>query len=88
MAYKLKRMFDYQPLTAEQATRGELGIPRVLNMYENFPFWMTLLTKLGFRVVLSPASSRAIYEKGHGVHSVGKRVLSGENGAWACAVAD
>ena len=64
MAYKLKRMFDYQPLTAEQATRGELGIPRVLNMYENFPFWMTLLTKLGFRVVLSPASSRAIYEKG------------------------
>ena len=64
MAYKLKRMFDCEPLSAENAPRGELGIPRVLNMYENYPFWATMLKKLGFRVVLSPVSSRAVYEKG------------------------
>lgn len=38
--------------------------PRVLNMYENYPFWATLLGRLGFRVVLSPLTSRAIYELG------------------------
>ena len=39
-------------------------MPRVLNMYENYPFWFTFFTKLGFRVELSPASSKEIYEKG------------------------
>ena len=49
----------------EEAPRGEIGIPRVLNMYENYPFWFTLLfTELGFRVVLSPRSSRAIFDAG------------------------
>ena len=62
MAYKLKRMFDYAPL--ENAPRGELGIPRVLNMYENYPFWATFFRELGFRVVLSPLSDRKIYELG------------------------
>ena len=64
MAYKLKRLFDYEPLPLNQARRGVMGIPRVLNIYENFPFWMTLLTKLSFRVVVSPPTSRAIYELG------------------------
>ena len=41
-----------------------IGIPRVLNMYENYPFWFTFFTELGFRVVLSPASTRKIYELG------------------------
>ena len=41
-----------------------MGIPRVLNMYENYPFWHTFFTKLGFRVVLSPPSSRKLYEMG------------------------
>ena len=36
--YKLKRYFDYTPLTEEEAKRGTIGIPRVLNMYENYPF--------------------------------------------------
>ena len=61
-AYKLKRMFDYVP--AENAPRGEIGIPRVLNIWENYPFWHTFLTALGFRVVLSPVSSRQIYALG------------------------
>ena len=62
--YKLRRMFDVPALPEEQASRGVLGVPRVLNMYENFPFWGTLLRELGFCVKLSPLSSRAIYEKG------------------------
>ena len=60
--YKRQRIFDYpQP---EKAPRGEIGIPRVLNMYENYPFWATFFQKLGFRVVLSPFSDRKLYEKG------------------------
>ncbi len=62
--YKNKRIFDYQPLTAAEATRGTVGIPRVLNMYENYPFWAAFFTKLGFRVVLSPQSTRKLYELG------------------------
>ncbi len=62
--YKLKKLFQYKPLSEEQANRGTVGIPRVLNMYENYPFWFTFFTKLGFRVVLSPESSRKIYELG------------------------
>ncbi len=62
--YKMHRVFDYQPLSAAHAHRGEIGIPRVLNMYENYPFWAVFFEKLGFRVVLSPVSSRKIYELG------------------------
>lgn len=62
--YKNKRLFDYEPLTEAECTRGTVGIPRVLNMYENYPFWFTFFTKLGYRVVLSPESNRKIYELG------------------------
>ncbi|MBR4284024.1 MAG: 2-hydroxyglutaryl-CoA dehydratase, partial [Anaerotignum sp.] len=63
--YKRYRLFDYyEPLTAEQATRGEIGIPRALNMYEDYPFWHTFFTKLGYKVVLSPNSSKMIFEMG------------------------
>ncbi len=62
--YKLKRLFGYEPLSESEAVRGVVGIPRVLNMYENYPFWFTFFTKLGYRVVLSPQSSRKIYELG------------------------
>ncbi|MCI7147410.1 MAG: acyl-CoA dehydratase activase-related protein, partial [Firmicutes bacterium] len=62
--YKLKRLFSYKPLDKKQAVRGSIAIPRVLNMYENYPFWFTLFTDLGFRVVLSPDSSKELYEKG------------------------
>ncbi len=62
--YKLKRIFGYEPLEADVAPRGTVGIPRVLNMYENYPFWFTFFTKLGYRVILSPLSNRKIYELG------------------------
>ncbi len=63
-AYKLERFFGYEPLKEEQAVRGTVGIPRVLNMYENYPFWFTFFTKLGYRVLLSPLSNRKLYEAG------------------------
>ncbi len=62
--YKLKRVFGYEPLSAEETTRGTVGIPRVLNMYENYPFWATFFKELGYRVILSPVSNRKIYELG------------------------
>ncbi|MGL4772201.1 MAG: acyl-CoA dehydratase activase-related protein, partial [Clostridium sp.] len=62
--YKLKRTFNYKPLKKEEAKRGTIGIPRVLNIYENYPFWFTLLTNLGFRVEISPMSSKKVYELG------------------------
>ena len=62
--WKYHRIFDYEPLTADKATRGIVGIPRVLNMYENFPYWATFFKELGFRVMLSPQSNHQIYELG------------------------
>ena len=62
--YKIRRIFGYRPLRRDQAVRGTVGIPRVLNMYEDYPFWHTFFTKLGYRVVLSPLSTHKIYEMG------------------------
>ena len=62
--YKYKRVFNYRSLASEDASRGIIGIPRVLNMYENYPFWHTFFTELKFRVVLSQRSSKAVYEMG------------------------
>ena len=63
--YKSRRLFDhYTPLSAEDAPRGVVGIPRALNMYENYPFWFTFFTKLGYRVILSDPSTKKTYEAG------------------------
>ena len=62
--YKYERIFNYTPLEEKDAPRGTIGIPRVLNMYEDYPFWFTFLTSLGFRVILSEKSNRKTYEKG------------------------
>ncbi|HIX59348.1 MAG TPA: 2-hydroxyacyl-CoA dehydratase [Candidatus Blautia gallistercoris] len=62
--YKYKRIFSYTPLSPVEATRGKVGIPRVLNMFENYPFWFTFFTELKYQVVLSPTSTRKIYELG------------------------
>lgn len=62
--WKFNRLFDYEPLPEAEASRGVIGIPRVLNMYENYPFWFTFLTKLKYRVIVSPKSSRDIYTLG------------------------
>ncbi|MBO6046792.1 MAG: 2-hydroxyacyl-CoA dehydratase [Erysipelotrichaceae bacterium] len=62
--YKYRRIFGYRSLPIQDASRGIVGIPRVLNMYENYPFWHRFFTTLKFRVILSARSSKAIYEKG------------------------
>lgn len=62
--YKLERMFGYETLKPEYARRGSVGIPRVLNQFENYPFWHTFFTELGFQVVLSPQSSNKLYKLG------------------------
>ena len=62
--YKQQRLFGYKPLSDFDAVRGTVAIPRVLNMYENYPFWFTFFTELKFKVMLSPFSSKQLYEKG------------------------
>ena len=62
--YKNKRIFGYKPLAKENADRGTVGIPRVLNLYENYPFWAVFFRTLKFRTLLSPQSTRQIYELG------------------------
>ena len=64
--FKRRRIFGYEPLPPEEAPRGVIGIPRVLNMYEDYPYWATFFRELGFSTVLSPFSSHAIYESGMG----------------------
>ena len=64
MEFKRQRIFAIEPLSEEEAYRGTIGLPRVLNMYENYPFWATFFKKLGFRTVISPLSTRKIYELG------------------------
>lgn len=64
--YKIKNdlLFNRPVLEEDKAKRGIIGIPRVLNMYENYPFWHAFFTKLGFRVVISPATDKDMYQKG------------------------
>jgi len=62
--FKRQQIFDIEPLAEEDAPRGVIGIPRVLNIFENYPFWATFFKELGFRVVLSPFSDKKIYELG------------------------
>jgi len=61
---KARRVFDYASLSKENAPRGDIGIPRVLGMYEDYPFWHTLLTALGYRVVASGRSNKKVFEMG------------------------
>lgn len=62
--YKYERLFDYKSLPFKKAKRGLIGIPRVLNIYEDYPFWHTFFTELGYTVALSAKSSRNVYELG------------------------
>lgn len=63
--FKYERLFKYyKPLTKEEAKRGTIGIPRVLNIYEDYPLWFTFLTELGYRVEISSRSSKKVYELG------------------------
>lgn len=60
--YKYDRLFNYEPI--DNPARGEIGIPRVLNMYENYPFWHTFFSSLGFKVVLSDHSNKQMFLSG------------------------
>ncbi|MDD5806747.1 MAG: acyl-CoA dehydratase activase-related protein, partial [Eggerthellales bacterium] len=62
--FKEHLLFDRPVLDKDQATRGTVGIPRALNMYENYPFWHRFFTDLGYRVELSNPSSKKTYEAG------------------------
>ena len=62
--YKYKKLFKFKTLSKRDAVHGTIGIPRVLNMYENYPLWHTILTDLGFRVQISPKSDKTLFEKG------------------------
>ncbi len=62
--YKNELLFDRECLSPENAPRGTVGIPRALNMYENYPFWHAFFTKLGFAVVLSDQTNKQTYEAG------------------------
>lgn len=62
--YKYKKLFKFKALAKRDAVHGIIGVPRVLNMYENYSLWHTILTDLGFRVQLSPKSDNKLFEKG------------------------
>ena len=64
MVYKYKKLRAMEGKGEGDGSRGRMGIPFGLNMYENLPFWYTFFTKLNFEVVLSPESSRKLYLKG------------------------
>lgn len=61
---KCAKLFDYEPLAAEDAPRGEMGVLRALSTYELYPLWHTMFTQLGYRVVLSSESSAGLFRAG------------------------
>ena len=62
--FKNDLLFDRESLPVEKAKYGTVGIPRALNMYENYPFWHSFFTQLGYRVELSEPSTKATFKKG------------------------
>lgn len=70
---KCDLLFNREPLAEADAPRGTIGLPRVLNMYEHYPYWFALFTALGFRVELSPYSDH--YIAGLGTDSIPSQSL-------------
>ncbi|MGN0960173.1 MAG: acyl-CoA dehydratase activase-related protein, partial [Coriobacteriales bacterium] len=62
--FKEHLLFDRECLPRAEAKYGSVGIPRALNMYENYPFWHSFFTTLGYHVELSEPSSKKTYEAG------------------------
>ena len=62
---KLRRYFDYflKKNIPEFEGKLRIGIPRVLNIYEDFPFWFTFFHQLGCEVVLSNYTTKDQYNK-------------------------
>ncbi|MBM4762889.1 2-hydroxyacyl-CoA dehydratase [Bacillus sp. B15-48] len=61
---KREKLFNRTSLSGTDAYRGKIGLPRVLNMYENYPFWHAFFSELGYEVVLSDSTSKEMFEKG------------------------
>ncbi len=66
-SFKYSLLEDYKDKKGT-GTKGNIGIPMVLNMYENIPFWHTFLTELGFNVIFSDKSNKSLYNRGQ--HSI------------------
>ena len=64
---RLKALFQ-RPVVPKEKAKLTIGIPRALGMYELYPFWSTLFSECGFRVVLSGKSTNPLYEQG--IHTV------------------
>ena len=64
LKFKYDHLRSLQGKGQGDGSRGKVGIPFGLNMYENLPFWFSLFTSLNFEVVLSPESTRSLYIKG------------------------
>ena len=65
--YKLRQklLFKRYPVEKLQDDQGiTIGLPRVLSIWDNAPFWTTFWRALGFDIKLSHLSSRPIYENG------------------------
>ncbi len=62
-ALKYNVLFDRQTIPQGEPALT-IGIPRALNMFENFPFWNTLFVECGIKVQLSAPSSNALYQDG------------------------
>ena len=61
--FKYRRLFKHYK-SPDEPRRGRIGIPRTLNMYEDYPFWFTFFDRLGYGVVLSGKSSPQLFYKG------------------------
>ncbi len=61
--YEFKRNY-LTSLRSKDGGRGTIGLPLALGMYELLPLWHGIFTALGFKVMISPMSTRRVYEKG------------------------
>ena len=60
---KYHLLFD-RPTTPPAKPLLKIGIPRVLNMFENYPFWNALFLECGIQMYLSAPSSNTLYQGG------------------------
>lgn len=64
MELLMERKSEDYWLEPQKSPVGVIGIPIALNMYENYPFWHTFFSFLGFQVVPSSISNKHTYYKG------------------------
>ena len=63
MSTRTPSVSSFPSVLGLDSTSG-IGIPRTLNMYEDYPFWFTFFDRLGYGVVLSGKSSPQLFYKG------------------------